>query len=652
MKKLLYIIIALFILNNVAGQEPMAEIKKSTEKVLVNGRVFYMHAVQQGQTAFSICKAYEISIHDLLKENPGLIPEQLRPGQVIKIPAETKSEETVLAELGLKIDDLIYHKVSQGENAFQLSKKYNVPLEVIYRLNPGSESGIQVDQIIKVPKKKVAKEVAENIRDYENYNYYEVKRKDTLYSLAKNYNVGVADIIDHNPELRWGLKSGTVIKIPKYSKYALDTSRIETDTLPIMPDVLLLEQRQCDSIKQFSRNGSINVALMLPLYANFTLELKKSIQDTGYVSEDPNVKASLRKSGTIKGDYYFELYEGILLALDTLRKTGLNINLQVFDTEKDTTKVKAILKSLEGNKPDLMIGPVFPETFKLAAKFSNTHNIPVISPIYSRPEQLSGFPNAFQFVPSHVTECEAMTNIALASPGSNLIIIHDTDTTNKKVSDELKNFLSETLFNKNDSSLFSIREIRDSDSLIRNVRHALVHGKKNLIVITTNNEAYLSELLSYLDRVKRMYDLTIIGQPSWLTFNNIDLEYFHSLNLHLYTPFYIDYKDISVKKFLKNAINTLGYEPIELKSKGYNLTFLGYDIAFYFIQAYMNYGNKFENCIHCINTKSLLNSYTFKRRSPSEGFENKGMIYLRFNKDYTVEKISFKSNNGSRSFKQ
>ncbi|MBN2610875.1 MAG: LysM peptidoglycan-binding domain-containing protein [Bacteroidales bacterium] len=641
MKKLLYTILALLILNSVAGQEPQVEIRKSTEKVLVNGRIFYMHAVQQGQTAFSICKAYGISIQDLKNENPGLIPEQLRPGQVIKIPAETKSEETILAELGLKKGDLIYHQVSKGENAFQLSRKYNVPLEVIYRLNPGSETGIKVNQIIKVPKKKVVKEVAENIRDYENYRYYEVKRKDTLYSLAKFYNVEVADIVEHNPELRWGLKTGMIIKIPRFSKYALDTISIITDTLPILPDILPMSQRQCDSIRQAGMARAINVVLMLPLYADFTLEVKKAIEDTSYISEDPNVNASLRRPGTIKGDYYFEFYEGVLLALDTLRKKGQDINLRVFDTERDTTRVKTILKGLEVNKPDLMIGPVFPETFKLAAKFASTNNIIIVSPIYSRSEQLSGFPYAFQFVPSRETEHEAIATIASACPHSNLLIFHDADTTNKKDSEDLKNVFTGIMHHKNDSSLFTIKEVRHSDTLVRNLRHSLVHGRKNVAIITTNNEAYLSELLSHLDRFQKMYDITVIGQPAWLTFNNIDLEYFHNLGLHLYTPFYIDYNDIAVKKFIRNAINTLGYEPLELKSKGYNLTFLGYDIAYYFIQSYLYYGNNLDNCIQCIKNKSLLNNYSFKQNNPAGGFENKGMIYLRFNKDYTVERILF-----------
>lgn len=83
----------------------------------------------------------------------------------------------------------------------------------------------------------------------------------------------------------------------------------------------------------------------------------------------------------------------------------------------------------------------------------------------------------------------------------------------------------------------------------------------------------------------------------------------------------------------------LGFEPQELKSKGYNLTFLGFDIAFYFIKAYTIYGKEFQRCIEYVNIKSLLGQYQFTQRVPANGFENTSIIYIRYNKDFTVNKL-------------
>ena len=222
---------------------------------------------------------------------------------------------------------------------------------------------------------------------------------------------------------------------------------------------------------------------------------------------------------------------------------------------------------------------------------------------------------------------------------SNKILIHDTDTTSKKDFAQFRNILCGNVMDTTDSVHCEIKEIWNSDTLFINTRHALKSDKKNLIIITSNNEAYVSELLSHLDQFSRSYTITVIGQPSWLTFNNIDLDYFHNLEVNIYTPFRIDYSNPNTTKFLKEAIHTYGYEPVELKSKGYNLIFLGYDITFYFISALTTYGNDFHRCMCCQDTNTLLNKYKFVQLNPFCGFENTSMIYLKYNKDFTISRI-------------
>jgi hypothetical protein len=37
--------------------------------------------------------------------------------------------------------------------------------------------------------------------------------------------------------------------------------------------------------------------------------------------------------------------------------------------------------------------------------------------------------------------------------------------------------------------------------------------------------------------------------------------------------------------------------------------------------------------------KSLLGNYQFVQKSPANGFENNNMIYIRYNKDFTISKV-------------
>ena len=621
-------------------QEQPEQIKKSTEKVIINGKVFYLHAVQQGQTVYSISRAYSVTLQDIASENPGLILEQVRPGMILKIPVITKSDLLDASYFGLKEDDFIYHTVRQGENAYFLSKKYNVTLDVIYKYNPGTSTGIQIDQVIKIPKRRALRKIPETGRDDKNFIYYKVRKNDTLYTLSQLYGVTVADIVNNNPELRWGLKAGELIKIPRVSQILTDTLQVAIDTLAADTLFQRLDYEACDSIYRSTDIDTIHVALLLPLFSDFTIELKKALEDTSNMSGDPDGTMPVRNKSTIKGEYYFEFYEGVLMAFDSLRNSGLKLNLSVFDTEKDTNKVKSIIyNNLGANVPDLIIGPVFPETFKMVADFAAKQHVNIISPLYSRTNQLEGFSNAFQVVPSRETEFDGIAHFASNRLDYNIILIHDADTSNKMEIELLKNRLFKQFGADSVFDQVVFKEVKFNDSLLLKMKHTLVQDRKNLVIVTSNNEAYVSIILSNLDGNLKTYEIEVLGMPSWLAFRNIDLEYFHNLQVTLPTSFFIDYDDRNTRHFIRNCIHVLGYEPQELKTKGYNLTFLGYDIALYFIKAYITYGKEFQKCIQFMKVKSLLGKYQFVQKFPSNGFENTSLIYIRFNKDFTVNKI-------------
>lgn len=621
------------------AQEQPEQIRKSTEKVIIDGKVFYLHTVRQGQTVYSISRAYSVTLQDIAAENPGLILEQVSPGMKLKIPVVTKSETFDASYYGLKKDDFIYHTVRQGENAYFLSKKYNVPLDIIYQYNPGTSTGVQIDQVIKIPRKKILKEIIEAGIDKKKYIYYEVKDDDTLYSLAQLYGVTVADIVDSNPGLRWGLKAGESIKIPRTSHVLADTLQVAADTLVADTLIQQLSYQECDSVFKITRVDKMNLALLLPFFSDHTLELKKAIEDTSSLGNDPIGMMLMHSQSSIKGEYYFEFYEGILMALDSLRNAGFKLNISVYDTEKDTGKVKKILDRLESDLPDLIIGPVFPETFRMAADFAASHQIEIISPLYSHPSQLKGFNNAFQIVPSRETEYDGIAHFASNRLDYNMILIHDADTSNSAGIELLKTTLFQCFEYDSVFDRVVFKEVKFNDSLMLNIAHAMVHDRKNLVIVTSNNEAYVSVVLSNLDGNLKNYEIEVLGMPSWLGFRNIDLEYFHNLQVTLLTSFYIDYGNINTQHFLKNCIRILGFEPQELKSKGYNLTFLGYDIAFYFIKAFMTYGKDFRKCIRHMNVNPLLGNYRFIQKSPEFGFENTSIIYVRYNKDFTVSKL-------------
>ena len=121
--------------------------------------------------------------------------------------------------------------------------------------------------------------------------------------------------MDDNPELRNGLRPEQVIKIPKIRQVT------ETVTESVLPDTTPCVPPQ--------QPYTFEVALMLPLYATFT-------------AEETDVDSVQRRG--LRGRNFAEFYEGFLLAVDSLKKTGFSVNLHVYDTERDTMRTYKQLK--------------------------------------------------------------------------------------------------------------------------------------------------------------------------------------------------------------------------------------------------------------------------------------------------------------------
>lgn len=109
------------------------------------------------------------------------------------------------------------HTVQKGETVYSLSKKYQITPFDIYRLNPDAKNGIQENTVLLIPKKSTsAVTEATSVGDVTTHL---VRTKETLFSLAKKYEVSVSDLKEWNPEVeKEGLKVGQEIVVSKNYK--------------------------------------------------------------------------------------------------------------------------------------------------------------------------------------------------------------------------------------------------------------------------------------------------------------------------------------------------------------------------------------------------------------------------------------------------
>ncbi|MBX2965767.1 MAG: ABC transporter substrate-binding protein [Cyclobacteriaceae bacterium] len=104
--------------------------------------------------------------------------------------------------------------------------------------------------------------------------------------------------------------------------------------------------------------------------------------------------------GRKRNQYILDLYEGMKLAVDTLRKMGVNISLRAYDTDRNPEKVKSILALNELLHTDLIVGPLFQEENEPVQEFSRKNKINLFNPVTNNFDLVRDNPYGFLYQPS------------------------------------------------------------------------------------------------------------------------------------------------------------------------------------------------------------------------------------------------------------
>jgi LysM repeat protein/ABC-type branched-subunit amino acid transport system substrate-binding protein len=613
---------------------------KSDQRILYQGKTFYIHTVKQGQTLYSICKAYGVTQQEIVMANPGVSLNPLAAGQVLKIPVktETYTEQSGKEERPNEDEHFYYHKVQGSQNIYYLHKKYGVPVEAIYRCNPGSQNGIKSGDIIRIPKKELVTESVQPPQNQEEtIKQYTVRQGDTLYRIAESYGVTESDLINANKELRWGLKPGQVIIIPRPDQVWSKMSGILRDSIVSVTQHKILSAEQCDSIASMKRiHPIIKIAILLPFFAS-----ESFVEDTISLSDTISENGVRNERLAFRGRAAVELYEGFLLAVDTLKYLNTTIDLFVYDTESDTIKVKKILKELEIIEPDLIFGPISGENVRIVSRFAFERKIPFVPPLAPEDSTLSYNPYLIRTIPSYKEEIREYTHYIAQQANKNIILIFKPGIQHQEQNIIFKKLLKEQMVQNGTYDSLNFHEVTLNDTVTKNVNSCLKPDIDNLVIVLSTYEPDVITVLANLHFMSREYSIELFGLPQWQRFDNVRIEVMHELQVTLFSPFFIDYSNSLVKSFILTCRNKLKYEPFKTTAKGtgINYTFLGYDLGRYFIEALNSYQSNLCDCLSYKDSKLLLSDYHYMFDSSLGYFVNKHITIIRYNKMYEMEVV-------------
>jgi membrane-bound lytic murein transglycosylase D len=167
----------------------------------VNQINWISHIVEPGDSLWKLAKKYDTEVKIIRKINY-LESDLLSLKDTLLIPlSSTKSNNFIPYEM---------HIVSEGDTLWSLSKKYNIDIKDITRMNSLSlDTILQLGQQLTIGNKNIHR----NIESKKRTILYSVKQGDNLYKISDIFDVSVESIKQINDFKSSDLMPGQIIKI-------------------------------------------------------------------------------------------------------------------------------------------------------------------------------------------------------------------------------------------------------------------------------------------------------------------------------------------------------------------------------------------------------------------------------------------------------
>lgn len=510
----------------------------------------------------------------------------------------------------VKVDGERYylHIVDQGQTLYGISRLYEVTVDEIVAANPDAESGLDIGHELLIPINEET--IDTNNTDTEGYRIHVVEEGQTLYSISRLYGVSIDEIVEANPGAETSIQLGQELRIPESDEATLDTNTNitrDTNAAVFAPDVIQL-QANTEIAEVY------NVAIMLPFYLD--------ANDYQWANTPANQDKKLHPNTAVALDFY----HGALIAIDSLKRAGLSVNVYFYDTEADSSVVADILIKDEIKDMHLFIGPVSPDAVTLVADYAKANGRFMICPAPANSKVLLGNPYVCKAVPSTTTQVDHLAAfVAENYRNENVVLLKSGIDKDEQYFNVFDNNYAEYLQQYTDrghdrAEVSTVGSFKADD-----LENYLKADQVNVLVVPSNDLAYVTGFLTKLNALRpRTYEnhqFVVFGLDSWQNWDNLDINYKQRFNLHVVTPNYVNYDSLAVKEFMLDFRRKFNTDPG-------TFGFMGYDVTLYHLMAMRNYGTNLTPYLLQNHETVSSTGFNYTKTGEESGYENEYVNFL------------------------
>ena len=546
---------------------------------------FIIHKIKRKQTLSEISSIYGVSENLILKYN---IEIEIKRNNILKIPVKKAriNKSNV-------VDKLKAYKVKPKEGKWRIAYKYGISINTLENINPEIGSILKLGQKIAVPNKD---EIKLNTVE-ENNDYFEIQKNIQISVLEQKLGLKNNSIIKLNPGILDSVEKGIIIKVP-----------VSTMT---NEDVINLSKKSLqDNIVDFDKK---KFAIILPFRLdNFDYD---SIQkSTPILKNDKLLNISL--------DFLF----GAEMAVNSYSELGIDVQMDVFDSALDRSKIDKILDENNFEIYDFIVGPLTDNLFNYFVDSTKDLNIKIVKPLSKKQNTdrriINTIPNdtlLFNEIISHVESDTTRSEKYIIS-----------DSKSAEISNKIKKIFpeSEQFFSK-------INEFGDDTKTLvyDDLDSTFVKGK-NIVFLETKEQGFVSNVSSILnsfinDTIK--IELFTTNKNNAFEGANVSNNYLSNLKFqYASTNKKIDI--VEDKSFIDKFISNYNYFPSKYSIRAYDIT---YDLLLRISNGDLNDENIFE-----IESQYFENKFRYKRSS--SGSIDNIANYLIKHEDLKIEEMTDK----------
>ena len=428
---------------------------------------------------------------------------------------------------------------------------------------------------------------------------YKAKKKDTLFGIAKKYDITLVELMDANPDMKkegYELKKGDMIFIPFEKTEAQKAEEAK-------------KAAEAEKLKLYGpndvRNRAIRVGVMLPLH---------------------NVDGDGRRM--------VEFYRGILMACDTLKKQGISTEIFAWNVPIDAD-IRQTLLEKNADNCDIIFGPLYTKQVNALSEFCRTYNIKMVIPFSINGRTVDTNPQIFQVYQSvSKLNNDAINAFLERFPNHHPVFVDCNDSTSQK------GIFTKGLREQLDAKgvKYSITNLKSPDDAFA---RAFSTSQPNVVILNTARSPQLNSTLARLNAIRAgtpTLKISMYGYTEWLMYTRVYTEYFHKYDAYIPTTFYYNAKSTLTQQ-LESKYKQ--WFKIDMQQSLPRFALTGYDQANFFLKGLHQHGVDFKGTKAQNVYSHVQTPLNFKQTNAMGGMQNEAFMLVHYTVDNRIESINY-----------